>query len=119
MNCPICDIELKHASIKNVAIDFCDTCQGIWCSKDELEKIAMLGREYIANSLIAKSIIKDLQDTKTQKKSLHLCPNCEASLEKFNYSYDSDIFLETCKICNGIWLDDGELGDIIDYIYSK
>ncbi|MGE5329341.1 MAG: zf-TFIIB domain-containing protein [Deltaproteobacteria bacterium] len=119
MKCPVCDVEMKHASIKNVEIDYCEQCQGFWCDKDELEKVAMLGKDYLASSPISKSIEEGIQSTNKPNKSLLLCPSCNASLVKFNYSYESDIFLETCKICNGIWVDDGELGDIIDYIYSE
>ncbi|MGE5472903.1 MAG: zf-TFIIB domain-containing protein [Ignavibacteriales bacterium] len=119
MNCPICDIEMKSISVKNVNIDYCDTCQGIWCDKDELEKLAMIGRDYLSSSPIASTLKKDNQDIRSQKNSSLRCPSCGATLEKFNYSYESDIFLEACKICSGIWIDDGELGDIIDYIYSK
>jgi len=119
MNCPVCDNEMKTVSIKNIEIDYCDTCQGLWCDKDELERLAMLGRASLESSPIAKSLIKDMQDIRTQKKSVLLCPSCEAGLEKLNYSYESDIILETCKICNGIWVDDGELSEIIDYMYSS
>lgn len=119
MNCPVCNVEMKSVSLKNINVDYCDKCEGIWCDKDELEKVTMLGRDYLSTSPIAKVLKKNPQNIRTQKNSSLLCPGCEATLEKFNYSYESDIFLETCKICNGIWMDDGELGDIINYIYSK
>lgn len=119
MNCPVCDIEMKNISIKNVSLDYCDMCQGIWCDKDELEKIAMSGKDFLKTSPIAKSLEKNINNIRSQKNSSLKCPCCDASLEKFNYSYESDIILEICKICNGIWVDDGEFGDIIEYIYNN
>jgi len=119
MNCPVCDNEMKTVSIKNIEIDYCDTCQGIWCDKDELERLAMIEKSFLESSPIEKCLMKDMQNIRIPKKSTLLCPSCQAGLEKFNYSYESDIILETCRICSGVWVDDGELCQIIDFIYSS
>lgn len=39
MNCPHCSTELKVAERKNVEIDYCSSCRGIWLDKGELDKI--------------------------------------------------------------------------------
>jgi Zn-finger nucleic acid-binding protein len=34
------------------------------------------------------------------------CPKCGADLEEINYK---NVMIDTCKECQGIWLDHGEL----------
>ncbi len=38
-------------------------------------------------------------------------------MDKFNYMYDSNIILDKCKTCNGLWADGGELIKLA--IYTK
>jgi len=38
-----------------------------------------------------------------------LCPVCREPLRPYNYLYTSDIVLDTCDNCGGVWVDHGEL----------
>jgi Zn-finger nucleic acid-binding protein len=37
------------------------------------------------------------------------CPNCASSLQAEEYGYCSQILVDRCGKCGGIWLDSGEL----------
>lgn len=39
MKCPNCDVTLLIADKKDVEIDYCPQCRGIWLDRGELEKI--------------------------------------------------------------------------------
>jgi Zn-finger nucleic acid-binding protein len=39
MKCPICNVDLLMAVRKEVEIDYCPTCRGIWLDRGELDKI--------------------------------------------------------------------------------
>lgn len=39
MNCPHCQVELKLAERKNIEIDYCPKCRGIWLDRGELDKL--------------------------------------------------------------------------------
>ena len=39
MKCPHCNIPLLMTERKNVEIDYCSQCRGIWLDKGELDKI--------------------------------------------------------------------------------
>jgi Zn-finger nucleic acid-binding protein len=43
------------------------------------------------------------------QKRLRLCPECRAAMKEFNFAYDSNIFLDKCPRCGGIWTDAGEI----------
>lgn len=117
MKCPVCDVEMRQIEFKTINVDVCDTCQGIWCDKDELEKLARLDEAVLSDSPLSKSLLIEAENER--KKSTLCCPSCEASMDKYEYSYDSGIMLDTCKICGGSWIDDGELKSIIDYVFGS
>jgi len=47
-------------------------------------------------------------EAKKQRREAHWmkCPKCGADLEEINYQ---NVMIDTCKECQGIWLDHGEL----------
>ena len=44
------------------------------------------------------------------------CPQCYIAMKEFNYAYDSNVFLDRCEKCKGIWLDPNEIIDIAKHI---
>jgi membrane associated rhomboid family serine protease len=44
------------------------------------------------------------------------CPRCYKKLSKFNYSYDSNVILDKCPDCGGIWADKGEVEQVAAYL---
>ena len=51
MKCPYCKVDLLKAVRKQVEIDYCPTCRGIWLDRGELDKI-------IARSIVELRIDK-------------------------------------------------------------
>jgi Zn-finger nucleic acid-binding protein len=39
MKCPICNVDLAMTTRKEVEIDYCPQCRGIWLDRGELDKI--------------------------------------------------------------------------------
>jgi membrane associated rhomboid family serine protease/Zn-finger nucleic acid-binding protein len=50
------------------------------------------------------------------KEENRLCPQCNSPLKKFNYSYDSNIILDKCLKCDGIWADGVEVQKVASYL---
>ncbi len=44
------------------------------------------------------------------------CPKCHKKLRRFNYSYDSNVILDKCPDCGGIWADKGEVEQVAAYL---
>ena len=114
MKCPNCkNQELsKKLNIKGVQIESCHLCGGFWFEKDELRKV----KDDINES--AKWFDFDLWKDKTKftsKKGEKLCPKCNVSLYLMNYG-GSDITIDVCRNCEGIWLDKGEFEKIMNYV---
>jgi Zn-finger nucleic acid-binding protein len=101
MNCPKClNNELSEAKVKKtvVRVDFCKSCKGIWFDRFELERL-------MDNS------VWDMQVPSGAQRSDFSCPKCCQYMRTFHYP-DTEIIIEACKSCHGVWLDAGELKKI-------
>jgi len=93
-------------------------CDGLWAGK---ETFCRLGNIHSF----------DLSPEKKQKYGLfkprnvnkpggqlisRICPQCSVGMRQFNYAYDSNIFLDKCLKCGGIWADAGEMIQVARYL---
>jgi len=107
--CPICKEKLETAVFYNVEVDYCPKCLGMFFDEDELrqakdEKDKSLKWEDI-------DIWHDISKFQISKKN-KLCPECRFPLYEVRYG-DSDIKIDVCNLCHGIWLDRGEFKKIM------
>ena len=40
VKCPLCNVDMKILMVKDVEIDKCPDCEGVWLDKGELEELA-------------------------------------------------------------------------------
>lgn len=116
MKCPISKIdELQAIHMGSINIDSCTECKGFWFDYDELRKVKDLKVSH------ANWLDVDLWTDKTQIsgiKSEKNCPKCANDLYKISYG-DSDIEIDICRSCRGIWLDRGEFEKILKYVKEQ
>ena len=85
--------------MESVTIDMCPKCKGIWYDKGEVGFQQELERD-----------IPELEKVeKTKRPTKNDCPRCGARLEEMRYSTVSDLMIDRCPSCEGIFLDRGEL----------
>ena len=111
MNCPRCKLALTRVS-SVIDADLCSECEGLWLSKEALEKCLTLPREYLRNSPLWVSLEADHPDVSLEP--LINCPTCLHEMQRHNYDGKTSIIIDACDE-HGIWLDDGELSKILDY----
>jgi len=87
---------------KNIELDFCSNCLGIWLDAEELQWI--LEAEFDEHTIFTKSNAKE-----TKKK----CPRCRTNMNKFSLFQDETILCDTCPNNHGFWFDRGELEILI------
>ena len=101
MVCPKCrKAGLKHAKVKNknVKIDYCTNCKGMWFEKGEFEEAFT-------------SAIKDLDVRDKSEKAPMLCPACFEQMYRFDYP-QTLVTIDMCVKCKGLWLEAGEAKEI-------
>lgn len=99
-------------------VDVCAKCGGVWFDKGELK--------LVVNQLIVENKVKAANTTvpftkrmieKTdQNEGYRTCPKCGLTMKKLNYAYDSNVFVDKCQGCEGIWTDKGEVKQIAQFL---
>jgi Zn-finger nucleic acid-binding protein len=115
MRCPNCKEELKEKTFYGTKVDYCSSCKGYWFESDELRKAKDKKEEKI--NWVDVNLWKDEDNFKASEVGKK-CPDCELPLYEINYG-DSEIKIDVCKICEGVWLDNGEFRKIIKYLKEK
>jgi Zn-finger nucleic acid-binding protein len=106
MECPKCKnsgLVAKKVKGRNVRVDRCSVCKGIWFDGQELGMVLNLPKLLI--NIPAEA-----------KKQHFLCPRCDRPLYSFCYP-QSLVIIDMCGKCGGIWLDDKEFNEI--YVVRK
>jgi membrane associated rhomboid family serine protease/Zn-finger nucleic acid-binding protein len=121
MQCPCCSNRLRQIKSGSLIIDVCHNCKGIWFDSGEFvdfvkalsERIKEKESEGISQ-LFKPRTVQSLKAT--EQEGYRMCPRCDVVLKKYNYAYDSNVFLDKCTECDGIWTDGGEAQQIAKFL---
>lgn len=112
MKCPVDGEELQETVWESdYAVDVCPRCGGLWLDRGELEAIEeSRERDYTDELLRMPDLGYAAYALALQKQNRQLaCPNCGARLETREYARCSQVMIDACPKCHGVWLDRGEL----------
>ena len=114
LSCPRCQNALREQVFGAVTIDVCDACGGHWYDAGELARIREL-----APGERPRTPADAAPRWVDSKPGLEvLCPRCRRPLATERYGYSSDLVLDRCGNCNGMWVDAGEL-DRMDQLVAE
>jgi len=118
MRCPVCSSQLKQVKSISAVVDVCPSCRGIWFDSGELADVAkfLSQSDKVSPEKIRLFKHRNVKSVHKLGEEDKLCPRCEKKLRKFNYSYDSNIILDKCNGCGGIWADSGEVVAIASFL---
>ena len=114
MLCPTHHQELSINTVDNVQVNECKSCKGIWFGKGELEKA--LDTVNISNKDKYQILSnKEINNKKNEQfsRGMIYCPSCQIGMFKKTYRLNSDVIVDRCNTCQGCWLDEGELQQLI------
>jgi len=108
MDCPVCKNAMITLELAGVEIDYCTECGGIWLDSGELELL-------LGEPEKAKQLLDSFKVDSTCPEKLRKCPICDRKLQKVIVgSGQPKLLIDKCRIGDGLWLDKGELQDILD-----
>jgi membrane associated rhomboid family serine protease/Zn-finger nucleic acid-binding protein len=118
MKCPFCSNRLRRVKSKSAVVDICTNCRGIWFDSGEfVDFVRTLAQSQDISAQETKLFKRrDVRALHTVEEKDKCCPKCNTRLHKFNYAYDSNVFLDRCPLCGGIWTDAGEVREIAGYL---
>jgi Zn-finger nucleic acid-binding protein len=109
--CPKCDVPLFVLHFKDIEVDFCQRCRGLWLDAGELE--ALMGQTGAATN---DPLLKFQQQAGVQPKGRpHLCPRCDAALHEIQVEHAGapNLTLDKCPRGHGLWFDADELQQLL------
>jgi len=115
MKCPKCKADLFTFSIDGIDLEQCDKCEGIWFSKDELRKVKDKADSDL--NWLDFEIWKRTDKFKIKSQKYN-CPDCNDKLEALDYD-NTNIEIDYCKTCEGVWLDKGETEKLIETLEEE
>jgi membrane associated rhomboid family serine protease/Zn-finger nucleic acid-binding protein len=118
MKCPSCLGRLREVKSKTALVDICLSCRGIWFDSGEFVDFV---RNLAESDKISSEDVRLFEPRKVHtlekvKEDQKICPRCDLEMRRFNYSYDSNVFLDKCPECHGIWTDGGEIQQVARYL---
>ncbi len=93
--------------LDEVEIDHCLSCRGIWLDAGELELL-------LGDPEDTDQFLSSFEADRASKEKGRKCPICLKKMEKVLCGTDRKVRIDRCRNKDGIWLDAGELEEIVD-----
>ena len=93
--------------LKQIEIDYCTNCHGIWLDDGELELLLQNSEE--KTKLLGTFVV----DSKNKEKKIK-CPICSKKMDKVLCGTENKVTLDKCKRHDGIWFNEGELESVVE-----
>jgi len=105
MKCPACREEMIVIEYKDIELDVCSSCKGVWFDAEELE--LLLG----SLRLPVEELVRNLGEKSSEE--VRKCPACRKKMEKALVGPGKGEVIDRCGKGHGLWFDGGELDKVI------
>ncbi|MCX7824038.1 MAG: zf-TFIIB domain-containing protein [Verrucomicrobiae bacterium] len=104
--CPKCDVALLLARLRDVEVDVCHRCRGLWLDAGELESLMRA-----TGATPDDPLLRFLEQAgRAPRDRKYLCPRCDRRLSEISIEQEGrSLVLERCPAGHGLWFDAGEL----------
>jgi Zn-finger nucleic acid-binding protein len=116
MICPVCRKGALIVEYKNIELDYCPNCQGVWFDSGELE--LLLETAGIGNHRHYLEDLINAPEVKTSEKQRN-CPICRRKMKKAYIDDKKKVLVDVCRVGNGIWFDGGEVQGLVQELLDK
>lgn len=117
MNCPRCQTEMgviRFPKLGGAEVGICPGCEGSWYPQDVLSSVMFkTDRSELETTELAPTL--DLDKTHVDLEAAVDCPTCGQQMHRFRYALAPNVEIDECAE-HGVWLDDGELGIMLDQL---
>jgi Zn-finger nucleic acid-binding protein len=119
MNCPRCgNKKLEAVTVQSVELELCRSCRGVWFAGDRMKAVLDAQKKDLVSSAIADSWKDGAPKKEAKPKKPYACPRCGGALDRYRYAGTSGILVDHCGKGCGVWVDDGEIREIYEYIHK-
>jgi uncharacterized protein len=110
MICPVCRKDALVVEYKNIELDYCPGCGGVWFDAGELE--LLLEAAGIKDYASYLKQVSSAGEAATEEKKRR-CPVCRRKMKKEYLDTANKVLVDVCAGGHGIWFDGGEVVQLI------
>jgi Zn-finger nucleic acid-binding protein len=108
--CPVCAAPMAHAVLDDEpAVDFCTRCRGVRLPRTAIAMVTTTRRAW-ATTPPAEPVPLDRRDLRRELA----CPRCRGRFATYAHYGPGNVVIDGCTHCDLIWLDFGEMRQIVD-----
>jgi Zn-finger nucleic acid-binding protein len=116
MICPVCKHHMIVVEYRNIELDYCNNCKGVWFDSGELE--LLLKSCGLQEPKAFFEGIFNSQEAPSQEKK-RKCPICGRKMKKTAIGGKPDILIDACRERHGLWFDGGEVAQLIERLAKE
>jgi Zn-finger nucleic acid-binding protein len=109
IDCPLCRKALLVAMLDAYQVHYCQSCRGLLIPRPAFAEIVRHRRAWA----IRPSITPVPPEDRALRRTID-CPTCRRRMIADRYYGPGNIIMDGCLACDVIWLDFGELQQIVD-----
>ena len=113
MRCPECNEDMTSVGFRGVKINECPSCHGRWFDREGLRQVKDMTDEdlrWLDFDPFGKEADPQPEDAVRPR-----CPVCKEHMDALRYA-ESNVEIQRCLHCHGVWLHQGEFEKIIAYL---
>ena len=116
MICPVCKHDMLVVEYRDIELDYCSSCRGVWFDSGELE--LLLKSQGLEESKVFLDGILNSQEAASPEKK-RKCPICGHKMKKTAIGEQPEILIDICRDKHGLWFDGGEVTRLIKHLAGK
>ena len=112
VTCPECSAqmkELKYIPGKDLLVDYCETCGGVWLDGGEIQEAEAIADAQDDRKIRLMRAIWQMR-AEVRGENILKCPKCKTPTVHEFYTGEG-VTLDLCDRCKGSWFEKGELAD--------
>ncbi|MBI3924915.1 MAG: zf-TFIIB domain-containing protein [Armatimonadetes bacterium] len=114
MQCPRCRKNLDTVRLSELSIELCPGCEGSFYDFGELSRVFAHSEGQVLRSRLRATLVAEEREEIDLDRPAE-CPRCGQAMERNRYLSDCPVVVDQCPQ-HGVWLDDGELGRLMDHL---
>jgi len=116
MICPVCKKDTIVVEYKNIELDYCNDCHGVWFDSTELE-LLLQSLNLDSHNLLLDDILKLPEVISPERK--RRCPICRQKMKKTTIGEHPGVLVDVCPQGHGLWFDGGEVAQLLKHLTTK
>jgi Zn-finger nucleic acid-binding protein len=101
---------------RNIELDYCHSCKGVWFDSGELE-LLLRSQGLEESKAFFDGIFKSEEAVSSENR--RACPICGRKMRKTKTGGQPEILVDVCRDQHGLWFDGGEIGQLMRHLAGR